>query len=38
MDPKKDSVRFYNLGADGKRRIKHLGSRVPLDLDGPFLL
>ncbi|MDR3515847.1 MAG: CRISPR-associated endonuclease Cas2 [Azospirillaceae bacterium] len=38
MDPKKDSLRFYSLGADGKRRIEHLGSRVPLDLDGPLLL
>lgn len=38
MDLKKDSIRFYHLGADGKRRIEHVGSRVPLDLDGPLLL
>ncbi len=38
MDPKKDSLRFYSLGADGQRRIEHVGSRVPLDLDGPLLL
>lgn len=38
MDPRKDSIRFYHLGADGKRRIEHVGSRVPLDLDGPLLL
>jgi len=38
MDTGRDSLRFYFLGADGKRRIEHLGVRVPLDLDGPLLL
>ncbi|CCQ74038.1 CRISPR-associated endonuclease Cas2 [Magnetospira sp. QH-2] len=38
MDPKKDSLRFYFLGAEGKRRIEHQGNRVPLDLEGPLLL
>lgn len=38
MDRDKDSLRFYFLGADGKRRIEHQGNRVPLDLDGPLLL
>lgn len=38
MDPKSDSIRFYNLGADGARRIEHIGVRQPLDLDAPLLL
>lgn len=38
MDSKTDSLRFYNLGADGQRRIEHVGTRQPLDLDGPLLL
>lgn len=38
MDPAVDSLRFYNLGADGQRRIEHVGNRKPLDLDGPLLL
>ena len=38
MKPDKDSLRFYFLGADGKRRIEHHGNRKPLDLDGPLLL
>ncbi|CAA7622817.1 CRISPR-associated endonuclease Cas2 [Magnetospirillum sp. UT-4] len=38
VDPSKDSLRFYNLGADGQRRVEHIGNRKPLDLDGPLLL
>ncbi|MGE5506448.1 MAG: CRISPR-associated endonuclease Cas2 [Actinomycetota bacterium] len=37
LDPKADSLRFYNLGADGRRRVEHIGSRQPLDLDGPLI-
>ena len=38
IDPTRDSLRFYRLGADGKKRIEHVGVREPLDLDGPLLL
>ncbi len=38
MDVGRDSLRFYFLGADGKRRIEHIGAKEPLDLDGPLLL
>jgi CRISPR-associated protein Cas2 len=38
MDQAKDSLRFYFLGADGKRRIEHAGSRKPVDLDGALLV
>ncbi|MEO5375366.1 MAG: CRISPR-associated endonuclease Cas2 [Alphaproteobacteria bacterium] len=38
IDPTKDSLRFYHLGAEGKKRVEHIGTRQPLDLDGPLLL
>ena len=37
IDPRKDSLRFYRLGADGKRRVEHAGARPVADLDGPLL-
>lgn len=37
IDPKRDSLRFYRLGADGKRRVEHVGAKPALDLDGPLL-
>jgi CRISPR-associated protein Cas2 len=38
MNKEKDSLRFYFLGADGKRRIEHAGNRMPVDLDGPLMV
>lgn len=37
IDPEKDSLRFYRLGAEGKRRVEHVGAKPSLDLDGPLL-
>lgn len=37
IDPDSDSLRFYRLGADGQRRIEHIGSKTSLDLQGPLL-
>jgi len=37
MDSTKDSLRFYRLGADGKRRVEHVGAKPTLDLEGPLL-
>lgn len=37
IDAGKDSLRFYRLGADGKRRVEHVGAKPVLDLDGPLL-
>lgn len=37
IDSEKDSLRFYSLGADGQRRVEHLGAKKPIDLDGPLL-
>jgi CRISPR-associated protein Cas2 len=32
-----DSLRFYRLGADGKRRVEHIGAKPATDLEGPLL-
>lgn len=37
IDPAADSLRFYRLGADGHRRVEHVGAKPTLDLDGPLL-
>lgn len=37
IDPARDSLRFYFLGAAGKRRILHLGAKPALDLDAPLI-
>lgn len=37
IDETKDSLRFYHLGANGKRRVEHVGAKPALDLDGPLL-
>lgn len=37
IDETKDSLRFYRLGAEGKRRIEHIGAKTVPDLDGPLL-
>lgn len=38
IDPKTDSLRFYMLGANWRRRVEHIGARPALDLDGPLIL
>jgi CRISPR-associated protein Cas2 len=37
IDAEKDSLRFCRLGADGKRRVEHVGAKEPVDLNGPLL-
>lgn len=37
IDANYDSLRFYRLGADGKRRAEHIGTKPTLDLDGPLV-
>lgn len=36
--PEKDSLRFYRLGRDGKRRVEHVGIKEPVDLEGPLVV
>lgn len=38
IDPQLDSLRFYFLGANWKRRVEHLGAKAPIDLDGPLIV
>ncbi len=37
IDAARDSLRFYRLGADGRRRVEHVGAKAALDLNGPLL-
>ena len=37
IDETRDSLRFYRLGADGRRRVEHAGAKPTLDLEGPLL-
>jgi CRISPR-associated protein Cas2 len=37
IDAGKDSLRFYRLGAEGKKRVEHVGAKSVTDLDGPLL-
>lgn len=37
IDPKHDSLRFCRLGAEGRRRVEHVGAKPTLDLEGPLL-
>ena len=38
MDPQKDSMRFYFLGSNWKRRVEHVGAKKTLDQDGPLIV
>ena len=37
IDVQRDSLRFYRLGAEGRRRVEHVGAKPSLDLDGPLI-
>ena len=38
MDEEQDSLRFYFLGANWKRRIEHVGAKPAYDPEGPLIL
>ena len=38
VDPKQDSLRFYFLGSNWKRRVEHHGTKLVLDLEGPLVV
>jgi CRISPR-associated protein Cas2 len=38
MDATRDSLRFYFLGRDGRRRIEHIGTKPAVDFDGPLIV
>ena len=38
IDPRMDSLRFYTLGREWRRRVEHVGAKPSLDMDGPLIL
>lgn len=38
IDIKKDSLRFYFLGANWKRRVEHVGANEIVDIEGPIIV
>ena len=38
MDMARDSLRFYFLGAAGKRRIEHVGAKSAIDFDSHLIV
>lgn len=38
INVEEDSLRFYNLGNNWKRRVEHHGTRPGYDVDGPLLI
>jgi CRISPR-associated protein Cas2 len=38
MDAARDSLRFYFLGAAGKRRIEHIGAKPAVDFDDTLIV
>lgn len=37
IDPATDSLRFYMLGSNWRRRIEHIGAKPSTDFDGPLI-
>ncbi|MDL2269374.1 CRISPR-associated endonuclease Cas2 [Desulfosarcina sp. OttesenSCG-928-A07] len=37
MNPEKDSLRFYFLGANWKKRVEHVGAKPSIDPEGTLL-
>lgn len=38
IDPATDSLRFYFLGANWKRRVEHVGAKAGYDPEGPLIV
>jgi CRISPR-associated protein Cas2 len=38
IDPEADSLRFYFLGANWRRRIEHAGAKPAYDPEGPLIV
>jgi CRISPR-associated protein Cas2 len=37
IDPGQDSLRYYYLGANWRRRVEHVGAKAAVDLAGPLM-
>jgi CRISPR-associated protein Cas2 len=38
IDESNDSLRFYFLGANWRRRVEHIGAKEGIDQEGPLIL
>ena len=38
INPDVDSLRFYFLGSNWKRRVEHVGAKESLDQEGPLIV
>lgn len=38
IDPAKDSLRFYFLGANWQRRVEHVGAKSAYNPEGPIVI
>ena len=38
IDPREDSLRFYMLGANWRRRVEHIGAKAAVDFDDPLII
>ena len=38
IDTATDSLRYYYLGANYRRRVEHIGAKPSLDMDGPIVV
>jgi len=38
IDPENDSLRFYFLGSNWKRRVEHIGAKKSVDQEGPLIV
>lgn len=38
IDEQQDSLRFYFLGANWRKRVEHFGAREGIDQEGPLIL
>ena len=37
-NPSEDSLRFYYLGSNWKRKVEHVGAKPSLDIEGPLII
>lgn len=38
IDKERDSLRFYFLGSNWRRRVEHVGAKKSLDQEGPIIV
>lgn len=38
MDPARDSLRFYFMGANWRRRVEHVGAKPTYNPEGPIIV